>query len=963
MKKIFTLFALLAMFAFASCSYDDTEILGRVDTLEEEVGALEEDVTSIEVRLKALEEQCKQMNTNILSLQSIVAALQANDHVTNVTPLIDSSGNTIGYTITFAKNSPVTIYHGTNGKDGADGKDGIDGEDGIDGYTPQIGVAKDTDNIYYWTLDGEWMLDADGNKIKAEGSDGKDGADGKDGEAGADGSNGQDGADGANGKNGITPQLKIENNYWYISYDNGASWDMLGKAVGAQGIQGEQGEQGEQGATGAQGPQGEQGEKGDKGDKGDQGAKGERGDSFFLDVSQDEEYVYLTLTNGTLISIPRQRAFTLTFQAENTLTFAEGEVVKVDYTLSYGYDNTEVRVIGNGGWDVSLTRKSNTTGTISITAPMVNSDAEIVVFATDGIGHSTMATLVCSVTNSGSVLTIINEVINVTEAATQVQVELQTNIDSYDVVIPATAQSWISLDNVVTRAALREDVIKLNIAENTTTSERMAAVGIINTELGITESVLIKQQRGVVTQTIAYTSSDNNVVTPYNEYAFGGANIVSNTYENGEGKIVFDGDVTTIGFNAFYNCTKLTSINLPDKVQSIGEYAFSGCTALTDIDFGAGVKSIATLALEKCSAIKTLEVPDNITSIATGAFTGCKFVNVVLGDGLTTISNELFSGMTSLQMVLFGSNLKTIGSKAFYNCEALRLSEIPSGVTLIEPFAFYGCDAISYLTIPEGVTTIRNDAFASCLGLVNVTLPTSVTSIETNAFSGCTKLAVVNCNAITPPTIGTNVFKSNATGRIIYVPQDSVADYCAATNWSSFKIYITYVGGAPLRVGDIVTYGGAKGVVFDLTDDIIKIISVSTEADIWGYYFMNEPNFHTGATNKSDGRTNMAIIKSIDADLSSYPAFSWCDSYGTGWYLPALNELKTIYNNRSTINATLSANGYSTLVGAYWSSTAYSSSYKAYYFNLSDGSSGYNHTYWPTLEDGGSMHIRAVCVF
>ena len=137
------------------------------------------------------------MNTNITALQTIVEALEKNDYITNVSP-VRKDGEVIGYNISFAKSDSITIYHGENGKDGADGKDG---------YTPQIGVMKDTDGIYYWTLDGEWLLDGKGNKIQANGIDGGDCID------------------------GITPRLKIENDYWYVSYDNGVTWTEVGKAI------------------------------------------------------------------------------------------------------------------------------------------------------------------------------------------------------------------------------------------------------------------------------------------------------------------------------------------------------------------------------------------------------------------------------------------------------------------------------------------------------------------------------------------------------------------------------------------------------------------------------------------------------------------------------------------------------------------------------------------------------------
>lgn len=180
MKKLFTylLVAITLIIAGCSESFDDSAIWDKLDDHES--------------RITKLEELCKQMNTNISSLQTIVNALQNNDYVTSVTP-ITKDGETIGYTITFAKAQSITIYHGKDGKDG---------------YTPQIGVKQDAGGIYYWTLDGDWLLDNDGNEIKAQGLDGKD---------------------------GITPQLKIEDDYWYVSYDNGASWTQLGKATSEDG--------------------------------------------------------------------------------------------------------------------------------------------------------------------------------------------------------------------------------------------------------------------------------------------------------------------------------------------------------------------------------------------------------------------------------------------------------------------------------------------------------------------------------------------------------------------------------------------------------------------------------------------------------------------------------------------------------------------------------------------------------
>ncbi|MDE7472082.1 MAG: DUF4988 domain-containing protein, partial [Muribaculaceae bacterium] len=175
---------------FAGCSYDDGWIYNRFDDIEQ--------------RILTLEELCGQMNTNIASLQTLVNALQQNDYITSVTPLY-AGQDVIGYTISFTQSPSITIYHGRDGKDGlngTDGKDGQNGVDGKDGYTPSIAVRQDSDGHYYWTLDGEWLLGNDGQKILAEGLPGRDGQDGQNGADGKDGVDGQDGKDGQNGKDG-----------------------------------------------------------------------------------------------------------------------------------------------------------------------------------------------------------------------------------------------------------------------------------------------------------------------------------------------------------------------------------------------------------------------------------------------------------------------------------------------------------------------------------------------------------------------------------------------------------------------------------------------------------------------------------------------------------------------------------------------------------------------------------------
>lgn len=298
-KTILLILSLCTMFS-ACQKFDDTNIWDSINSLDE--------------RVTALEKLCREMNTNIDALQALVKALETQDYITNVSP-IQENGKVIGYTISFANGDPITIYHGADGQDGANG---------VDGQTPIIGVAKDSDGIYYWTLNGQWLLDEDGQKIKAVGTDGKD---------------------------GITPQLKIDNGMWYVSYDNGTSWVEVGQATGDQGPQGE---------TGAQGPQGPA------------GSDGQNSDSFFQSVTQDEENVYLVLADGTEIIIPKIPPVAATLVLDNisgfTATF-NGTVNRSsrDLKVTVYYGTTDNLTVYKYKGKVSVTEFNGDTFTLKLT--------------------------------------------------------------------------------------------------------------------------------------------------------------------------------------------------------------------------------------------------------------------------------------------------------------------------------------------------------------------------------------------------------------------------------------------------------------------------------------------------------------------------------------------------------------------------------------------------------------------
>ncbi len=232
------------------------------------------DIDDLETRVDSLETICSRLNSNVVALQTLVEAQNDNAMISSINA-IEQNGIIVGYSIALTNGKTISLYNGANGKNGVDGQDGIDG---ATAHTPAIGVAKDVDGIYYWTLDGEFLKDNNGEKLPVDGAKGDKG---QQGEQGADGNVGEQGEQGTDGKNGVVPQFKIEAGNWFISYD-GENWTNIGQATG------------------------------------ESGDAGTQGDAIFSDITTDSENVYFNLANGTVITLKKYDGidyYTVTYNA------------------------------------------------------------------------------------------------------------------------------------------------------------------------------------------------------------------------------------------------------------------------------------------------------------------------------------------------------------------------------------------------------------------------------------------------------------------------------------------------------------------------------------------------------------------------------------------------------------------------------------------------------------------------
>ena len=581
MKKLLAFAALFAVVALTSCKYDDDDLWNSVHGLEN--------------RVAKLEELCKQMNTNISSLQTIVTALQNNVYVTGTTPLM-KDGKEIGYTITFSKGNPITIYHG---------KDGQDGEDGI---TPTISVKKDTDGVYYWTLNGEFIV-VNGGKIKAEGKDG------------------------TNGTNGTTPQFKIENDYWFVSYDNGTNWTQLGKATGEDGI---------------------------------------GGDSMFsgVDYETSTDYVIFTLSNGTQIKLPTWSAFEALQRLCN------------ETNTNLSALQTIVTALQNNDYITSVDPLTENGKVVGYTIKFAKSNP-IVIYngkdGADGVDGNTPVIGVKKDTDGIYYWTLDGEFIVVDGQKIKAQgTDGNNGADGSDGVTPKLEIQegywWISYDNGTNWTQLGKatgedgkdaDSIKITQDENN-----------VYFELADGTVITMPQNNDTTTQNIQFADPITKYLCSSQWLNSSNIDNLNSWDKNLDGELSYQeaANVKYIGYYHYFHGSAISSFN--------------------ELRYFIGVTYIGKEAFKDCSKLYTIVIPDNVKTIEQNAFSGCSDLQFVTwGNNITDIQDRAFYGCTSLRFIILGDYVETIGAYAFYGASSINISTLrvtlPASVKSIGDYAFH----------------------------------------------------------------------------------------------------------------------------------------------------------------------------------------------------------------------------------------------------------------------------------
>lgn len=250
-------------------------------------------------------------------------------------------------------------------------------------------------------------------------------------------------------------------------------------------------------------------------------------------------------------------------------------------------------------------------------------------------------------------------------------------------------------------------------------------------------------------------------------------------------------NVETIEGYAFRNARQLQEVHLPDSLTSLGTNAFEFCSSLHTVKIPTKLKEIPSYTFQQCKSLQSVELHDSITGIADYSFRNCDLREITLPKSTRWVGQSAFAGNTNLSKVTFNEGLIYIGESAFQNT-AIDTLNCPSTLTNIGNSAFAGCRNLRQINLNEGLTIIETYALANNKA-TEIVLPSSLEYCAGGAFDDCDSLITIEARSVMPPNTdgGCPLTGTDLTKAVLYVPVWSLAEYQLATGWNQFYTFRT----------------------------------------------------------------------------------------------------------------------------------------------------------------------------
>lgn len=250
-------------------------------------------------------------------------------------------------------------------------------------------------------------------------------------------------------------------------------------------------------------------------------------------------------------------------------------------------------------------------------------------------------------------------------------------------------------------------------------------------------------------------------------------------------------NVETIEESAFSQVKQLQEVHLPDSLTSLGRYAFASCRSLRTVKIPTKLKEIPWYAFDGCKSLQSVELHDSITGIGDYAFRNCDLREITLSKSTTWVGGYAFSGNANLSKVTLNEGLIDIWAYAFQNT-AIDTLNCPSTLRNIYNSAFAGCRNLRQINLNEGLTRIERYALANNMA-TEIVLPSSLEYCSQSAFDDCDSLVTIEARSVMPPNTdgGCPLTSSDLTKAVLYVPVWSLSEYQLATGWNQFYTFRT----------------------------------------------------------------------------------------------------------------------------------------------------------------------------